>query len=444
MKMCRAVGCVLVCALGLSLSCRHDETTALAPLEVGTLASVSGDLASLGQEFTDATSLAVEEINAAGGVLGGRTLKLVVQDDGTSTDGARAGYQKLAAARVPVILGPTTSAQVSAVADLVAGRTTVTIGRTTTADQLTTLDDDGYFFRLAPADVHQASLLATLVREAHVEHLCIAHRRDLYGISLAASVRKELEAARPLVAVSLADYDPSSSNLEGVLDHCASLVCPPSTSPDGGADAGVPPCKAPASDKVGLLLITFIEDGALILDDAQRKGWSARSQHFFFSDGAYDRGLLTRVKDRSNLDGAIGTAPAGPDPGLPEGETLRRFVASYKARFNRDPSIFVENAFDAMYVAAMAIEIAKTATPGPEIRDAMSKVSVPGGRKVLAGDWASIRTAIASGEPVDFEGASGPVDFDSKGDIKPPYTYLVWKVGPDGLTVTGRRTVATP
>ena len=434
-------GALVLVAFVTMFACGTDAPApAPVPIEIGTLTSVSGDLASLGQEFTDATSLAVKDINSGGGVLG-RPIKLVIEDDGTSPEGAKAGYAKLLASRVPVVLGPTTSAQVSEIAHLIASGNTITLGRTTTADQLSDLEDNGYFFRLTPADVFQAGLLSQLVLDAGIEHLCIVHRRDLYGNNLMTAVQKKLRASGKAVAVTVADYDASSSDLSGVIGKCDALVCPHAGSGDAGADGGSD-CTAPLPAKVGLMLITFIEDGALILDDAQRRGWSAKAQHFLFADGAYDRGLLTRVKDPSNLEGSLGTAPSGPDPGLPEGERLRKFVARYTTEFHREPSIFVENAFDAMYVAAIAIEIAKTAKPGPELRAAMSQVSVPGGKKVGAGDWAAIHSAIKAGEAIDFEGSSGPVDFDEKGDIRPPYTYVVWRIGQGGITVAERRTLS--
>lgn len=439
--MSRALRPLVVAALAGFAACSEEASAPPPPIRVGTLTSVSGDLASLGLEFTDATSLALADINAAGGVLG-RPLDLVVEDDGTSPEGAKAGLPKLLAAKVPVVLGPTTSGQVVEIVDLIGSGGTLTIGRTTTADQLSDLADNGYFFRLAPADAYQADLLVSLIREANLEHLCLVHRRDVYGNNLARRVQQKLQAGGPAVNVVESDYNASSSDLSGVIGRCDALVCPPGGAGDAGGGGGAP-CTAPPPAKVGLMLITFIEDGALILDDAQRKGWSASKQRFYFSDGVYDRGILTRVKDVGNLEGALGTAPSGPDPARPEGEQLRKFVARYKDRYGREPSIFVENAYDAMYVAAIAMEISGSAAPGPAVRDAVAKVSVPGGKKVYAGDWAGIRAAIRAGTPIDFDGASGPVEFDAKGDIKPPYYYVVWKVEGGTLTVA-RRTVVTP
>src|SRR5687767_13104075 len=189
------------------------------PLEVGTLSSVSGDLASLGVDFNDATTLAISDINENGGVLD-RDLKLVVEDDGTSPDGAKEGYAKLLARRVPVILGPTTSGQVEAIIDLIAGGNTVTIARTTTADRLSDLADNGYFFRLVPADRHQTQLLADLVLASGVEALCLVHRRDIYGTNLATGVQQKLAASGRSINVIVSDYNPSASNLSGIISKC--------------------------------------------------------------------------------------------------------------------------------------------------------------------------------------------------------------------------------
>lgn len=423
-----------------------------AALEIGTLSSLSGDLASLGIEFNDAANLAVEDINAAGGVLD-RPLKLVVQDDGTSPEGAKVAFPKLATLKVPIILGPTTSGQVVEIADQLASAGIVTIGRTTTADQLSDIPDNGYFFRITPADAFQSEVLASLITTSGIEALCLVHRRDTYGKNLALRVEQKLGAN---VKVTTSEYDPARADLSSVMTACAALVCDPSSGGDAGTDADAgddagdggssgadsgAPCTAPSPEKVGLLAITFVDDGALILDDAKKKGWSAKKQKFFFTDGAYDRGLLTRVKDLANLEGSLGTAPAGPNPDTPEGENYRRFQARYQQRYGRPAGIFVENSYDSVYIAAAALEIAKTATPGASVRDAMAKVSVPGGKKVVAGDWASIRAAIKAGESIDFDGASGPCDFDGKGDITPPYNYVIWTVKDGNLAVTDRRTV---
>src|SRR5438477_3387951 len=77
-------------------------------LEVGVLANITGDNAAKGQTMVDSINLAFEEINRAGGVLKGRPLALYLQDDGTTPEGAQAGYATLLDHGVPLVLGPRT------------------------------------------------------------------------------------------------------------------------------------------------------------------------------------------------------------------------------------------------------------------------------------------------------------------------------------------------
>src|SRR5215213_829164 len=74
-------------------------------IEIGSLVALTGDLAGSGKDNTEAAALAVEQINAAGGVLG-RPLKLIVEDDKTTVEGARTGYTTLINKKVAAIIGP--------------------------------------------------------------------------------------------------------------------------------------------------------------------------------------------------------------------------------------------------------------------------------------------------------------------------------------------------
>jgi branched-chain amino acid transport system substrate-binding protein len=211
----------------------------------------------------------------------------------------------------------------------------------------------------------------------------------------------------------------------------------------GGADAGAGDVgggggSCPSDEKtIGILYITYVADGAVILDSAYKTGWSADKQRFLFSDGARDQGLLGLLANPQMLEGALGTAPSGPDPSKPEGEQLRQLQNKFKARFNRAANLFIENIYDAEYVAAAAIELAGTASSGAAVRDAVRKLQDPNGTHVQTGDWARIKDLIAQKAPINLDGASGSLDFDEHGDILPPYYYSIWSVK-DGQIITVR------
>lgn len=403
-------------ASAVVVACSSDTTPTASgdAIDLGSLVALSGDLQGTGQDNNDAANLAVEQINAAGGVLGGRRLRLIVEDDKTTVDGAREGYTRLLEKKVTAIVGPSSSAQVVGISDLIAASSTLTIGRTSTSPLLSTIADNDFFFRIAPGDQFQARVLSRLIKNAGVTRLCIAHREDTYGSRLAdeleANLGSEIERIR-------AKYNPSSQDLTKVLGQCDPYLCA------AGGDAGVGgPCD---SSKVGLVMITFVTDGKAVLDGAP--SWTATKQHFFFTDGARDTELLKLGLPPATLQGAQGTIPAGPDPAKPEGDLITSYRAAYKTRFGNDPPAFSQNAFDAVYAIASAIQIAGT-TDRVAIRDALRRTSTDGGAPVSVGKWAEVRAAIDAKKAIDLRGASGGIDFDNAGDVKPPYYYRVWRI----------------
>src|SRR5215510_11947927 len=100
-----------------------DKQETKTPVDFGLLTALSGDLAGLGAEYTDATKLALAEINQSGGVLG-RKVRIALQDDGTEVATSEVAYSALLDAGVPVILGPSFSDAAVALAPLIkSGRT---------------------------------------------------------------------------------------------------------------------------------------------------------------------------------------------------------------------------------------------------------------------------------------------------------------------------------
>src|SRR5687767_10228338 len=91
-----------VASLVVVLGCGKEEKP---KVQIGALLSVTGDLASIGNEQLEAANLAVKEINAAGGILGGSQLELINKEDESDTSKAPAAAEALAALKVPVVIG---------------------------------------------------------------------------------------------------------------------------------------------------------------------------------------------------------------------------------------------------------------------------------------------------------------------------------------------------
>lgn len=391
----------------LATGCGGDDPPPQ-PITIGFLAPLTGDIAAFGRDLTDASNLALEEINTAGGVRGGRQLKLNVQDTGTSAAGASISFTSLLNQGLPVILGPTASSEVVGIREQVKAGTTLTISQSATSPELSALDFGGYFIRLAPSDAVQAVVLAEKITQKALAGLCVVYRDDPYGNGLADAVR-----GRITTTTTLAKFDPALADLSNVLAPCDPLINTPNT---------------------GILFITLVADGAQLMDFASARGWMAAQHPVFLTDGTRNRDLVTILTNPAFVEGAIGTAPTGPDPNGPDGVVLREFKSRFLTRFNRESDVYAEMAYDAVYVAAAGLELAG-ADDRTAIRDAMANLA--SGLKIPVGDWPAMRDALRSDGEVDFLGASGEVTFNlATGDVRGPFYISVWTISGGAVVET--------
>lgn len=158
MRRIHSIEAVLaVCGWLLVAAC----TPAPSPVKVGFLAGLTGRVGDLGVAGRDGVLLAVEEANAAGGLVG-RSIELLVRDDRQDADTARRAVEALAGEGVAALLGPMTSAMALACVPEAARHGLVVVSATTSTNELSGLDD--IFFRIYPASAQAAVQLADHVR----------------------------------------------------------------------------------------------------------------------------------------------------------------------------------------------------------------------------------------------------------------------------------------
>ncbi len=160
-------------------------------LDFGLLLPKTGGLAGPGKPIIAATKLALNDINAAGGVLG-KPVSSDFADDGTLTATAVSGAKRLIHDGVSVIIGPSFSAAAAAVVPLAVAAHVVVFTPSATSADLTTIDDHGLFFRTAPSDDLQAAALADIIMRSGVQKVFIVSRGDSYGTGLEHSVTAAL------------------------------------------------------------------------------------------------------------------------------------------------------------------------------------------------------------------------------------------------------------
>lgn len=379
---------------------RPAETVTL-----GTLMSLTGDLAAYGGPIQKATDLAAEQINAQGGFVGGKQLALTHRNDQTNAQAGVDAAQKLVSIdRVPAFVGALASSVTLPVAGSVsAPNQVVQISPASTAAEITTFKDNGFLFRTVASDTLQGVVLADLAQERGFNRVSVIYINNPYGAGLDKSFSEAFKEKGGQIVASTA-FEPNQASYRGELRELAK----------SGSEA--------------LVVVAYPENGINIVRQALEEGFFTK---FLFPDGMKAPEIIEAIGARF-LNGTYGTA-AEAKPGQ---EGTSRFARAYQARFGEvPPKPYMQEAYDAVFVLAMAIEKAGKAT-GPAIRDALSDILDPKGETVYAGEWQKARQLIKAGKKVRYEGASGLIAFDRNGD-RSAATIGVWKIE-NGKIVTDR------
>ena len=358
------------------------------PLILASLMPLSGDLASLGPGIALGAALAVEQINAAGGI-NGQPVQLIEGDSGCDGAVALTSLNDVIAQGAQGVMGAACSGTSLAILDTAIAAKVVMVSPSNTSPQFTKIDKKGFYARTAPSDLLQGDVLASLLVEDGVQTVSIISRADSYGRGLAEATAAAFEAAGGTVK-TIVYHATDASEFTSEVTAVGK----------GGADA-----------IVGIL---FPETGCGVLQPAFEQG--LLDTPWYMTDGVKDAGLASLCGLGTALDGFKGTAP-----GSAAGEAKDAFEAAY-AEVSADGSptfIFAPQAYDA--VMLMAISAAANGVTGPEIASGLVAAS-SGGEKCIG--VACIALA-ADGVDVDYVGASGEIELNAVGDPTAA-TYDIW------------------
>ncbi len=383
----RLAGAVAAATVALAAPVAQADVT------VGALMPLTGALGEYGESSLNGVKLAVSEINKSGGILGG-SMNIAVGDTQTNPQaGVLAAKQLIATNKVTGIIGPLASGVTIPVAQSVTSVSAIPqISSASTAPTITTLDDKDFLFRSTPHDALQGIVLGDVVRDAGYSKVAVIYVNNDYGKGLADAFAARFTKLGGAVTASIA-YEEKQASYRGELTQAAK----------DGPEA--------------LALISYPGDGVPMLKQAIEEGLFSR---FIFTDGMKSLDM-TKAIPAKYLEGSVGTSPEAQ-----ESEAKRRFEAAYEASYGKKPPLpFIDTAYDATFMMALAIEKAGS-TDGAAVRDALRPIANPPGEPILPGEWAKAKQLIAEGKDIDYVGASGSQNFDAAGDV--PGTFGVWTV----------------
>jgi branched-chain amino acid transport system substrate-binding protein len=341
-------------------------------LEIGQLAPQTGQLSNIVQSLTTPVNLAIDEINAAGGVLD-KPVTYAQADDGTDPTVASQSLDRLLNSdKVDAIMGPASSTTMLGILDKVRGAGVLTCSGSTTSAELTRAKSDGYFFRTAPPDRLQGPALAELILKDGHSEVGILVRNDSYGVGFGRSLKKALKDGGAKVVADVA-YDADATNFDADVQKVA----------DKDPDA--------------IVVIGFNDDGAKILTTMIGKNLGPALIPIYTADGMQSSQFGTTV-DSSNpgvVAGIKGTAPAAQPAGV-ESPFLERFAAT-----GVDP-IFSSYYYDCMMLTALAAEKANSDDPAKMRRAFASNVR----GKERCNTFADCKALLDDRKTIRYNGAS--------------------------------------
>ena len=183
-------------ALAAGLVCAPAMAQGVKGVKVGELNSYSR-FAAFAVPYRNGMQLAQEEINAKGGMLGGK-LEIIFRDDGaTPSDAVRVAEELLTREHVAFLAGTFLSNVGLAVADFANQKRTLFIATEPLTDAITMGAGNRYTFRIRPSTYMQTKMLVEAVKGKGVKKWAIVAPNYEYGQSAAANFRKLIKAATP-------------------------------------------------------------------------------------------------------------------------------------------------------------------------------------------------------------------------------------------------------
>ena len=364
-------------------------------IKIGIIVGFTGPIESLTPAIAQGAELAMQEASESGILLGGQTVESV-RGDSTCIDAAAAtaaAERLVTSDKVAAIMGADCSGVTMAVANNVGiPNGVVMISPSATSPALSTLEDNGYFFRVAPSDARQGQVLADILKRRGVTNVAITYTNNDYGKGLADSFGAAFKAIGGTIGLTAAHED-------GKADYSAEV----------GALA--------ATGAEHLVVFGYVDQGGKgILQAALDTG---AFSSFFGGDGMVGKSLIENLGE--GVEGLVTTVPGSDSAGA------ATFLDIATAAGFDGSGPFVGESYDAAALIILAMQAAGSADRAAIQSKVMDVANVPG-EMIMPGEIAKALQILADGGDVDYVGATN-VELNEIGETFGSYKEQVIENG---------------
>jgi branched-chain amino acid transport system substrate-binding protein len=346
------------------------------PMRIGALNPQTGALSGIVGALEEALRLGESEINAVSDGL----VTIDFADDGTDDTVASQNVQQYLTGDHNAIIGPAASGNAVAIWDAVNTANMVMCSGTSTGATFSSEEYNPNHVRTAPSDDIQGPLLGNLILEDGYTNVAVVWQSTEYGEGFGQATAASLEEAGATLAMS-EGFDPTQTSFTDVAQDIVA----------SGAEA--------------VAMITYAE-GAQLRLDLESAGFEGQ---IYVADGFVDNVTVESVGgDAALLEGIRGTYPAvAPSTGEPTfGDRFAAFAPE------GTPTVFSAHMYDCLATLILAAQVAQSADPTVYV-DEIIGVTRDGEKCNLIADCLEM---VWAGTDIDYDGASGPLDFSPNGE----------------------------
>jgi branched-chain amino acid transport system substrate-binding protein len=377
-----SIGAIAIVVIAAIFYFATQQKKVAEDIKVGILLGFTGPIESLTPDMASGAELAFNEASESGELLGGSKIT-ILRADSTCVDSAAAttAAQGLLDQGMVALMGADCSGVTSAVATNVAVPNGFPmISPSATSPGLSTVEDNGLFFRTAPSDARGGQILADITKEKGINSVAITYVNSDYGLGLADVYKASVEA-HGITVTTMESHESDRA--------------------DYSADVGV--LSAAGGD--ALAVLGYLDNaGGHIIEGSLDSG---AFDTFVLSDGMIGDALTERFGN--DLNNSFGSMPGS----LGEGAQIFKTVAEAGGI---NPSVYVGESYDAAALIVLAMQAGGSSNKGSIADNVMSVANAPG-EKIYAGELAKGLKLLADGKTVDYQGATD-VTFTSVGEAE--------------------------
>ncbi|MBY6055309.1 ABC transporter substrate-binding protein [Leisingera daeponensis] len=363
-------------------------------VKLGILLGFTGPIESLTPHMAAGAEMAAAEVTASGKLLDSATVTTMRADSACVDNGiAIASAEKLLAEGANGIMGSDCSGVTGAVLQNVAvPNGMVMISPSASSPGLTTMEDNGLFFRTTPSDARQGEVMAQVLKDRGVNSIALTYTNNDYGKGLSDSIKSNFEAVGGEVTIVAAHED-------GKGDYSAEVGALASA----GGDV--------------LVVAGYLDQGGLgIIQGALDSG---AFDTFGLPDGMVGDSLPTNVGP--DLDGSFGQIAGSQSKGA---EVFAELAAGKD--FDHT-SAYVGESYDAAALILLAMQAANSTAPADYAAKVLEVANAPG-EPINPGELGKALEILAAGGDIDYQGATG-VELIGPGESAGSYREIEIKDG---------------